>query len=151
VNRGGDLSTKRFQDRPTIRRQFDERKTTSREILLITQVLVGEDEYVKVGFGAGDQFAIFYSGPTELLNRGDLIVRKKADEAGTAHFHRTEFSRRWPSYEFEKLFSVLVANRGKEGDEFLNGEAIVQVIQEGLHGNSRAVKHDHASYDVRMR
>lgn len=63
--------------RPAGSRQHDHRDLTTREVLLISQILVGRDQNRKAAlFGFLQQFTVFQIVPTKLKGRRDLMDRK---------------------------------------------------------------------------
>jgi hypothetical protein len=151
VNCSGDLNAQGFQDRPTIRWQLDERKSTPREVLLIAQIFVGQEEHIKFGFGARDKVRRFQCRTNRALEPWRPGHPEKTGAEEPAHFRRTGSSRRLAPHQSEKFLDILATDGGKEFDELLNRESVVQVVQERLHRNSRTVKYDHASQDVGVR
>ena len=63
--------------RPTGEGQDKDSKGPTREVLLITQVLVRRDEHLKQSFGGVQQLTVGQRRPSHLVGRRDGVTRER--------------------------------------------------------------------------
>ena len=68
-----------FESRRVIRPEFEQRDATALQVLLMLEVLIGNDEQIKsIGFGAIEQIAVANASPAHLNGGHYFMTGKRA-------------------------------------------------------------------------
>ena len=70
------------EPRPARRREYEDRKPASGQILLMTQVAICRDKHVKVVFCRRQKLPIAQRRPPELVRRRDLMANQSGSQWG---------------------------------------------------------------------
>ena len=140
--------------RPTRCGQYNNCYFAAREILLISEILVGRDQNGKaVLFGFLQQLAIFQIVPTELKGRDDLMGCEVLAERNrstlvekNAHLRRFERAGRVLKYRAH----LRERDTWKPGNKVRDLGPVFEILEQRGHGNTSAAKNPRATNALRV-
>jgi hypothetical protein len=144
VHRGDDLRLVSVNLRPARRGQYQNRQSSSGEVLLAAQLLVGRDEGIEGRFRRCEEGAVVEPGPTHFMGRGDGVAAQRSTQrygstlvkenshahhaVGAARLRRRQTLLRVPQHKFH----LFARHAGEPLQEIIHAPAVFEVFEQCL-------------------
>jgi hypothetical protein len=143
-----------FDAEPACRANDNNRDPARREVLLLSQVLVGGNKNFEAGgLSFLQQFAVRQRAPLKLGCRADLMLRMISAQRRrctlieqNAHSHRFQRAGRM----LENKPGLFLRDAGKPGEKIRQLRSVFQILEQGSDRNARVAKHPGAAEALRM-
>lgn len=150
---GADVRTGGKDTAKVVAGEFKDRDAACREVLLVADVLIAGDEDVEFGFGQADEVAVPDGVPAAFLRRRAGVAGPAACAwaRGRTRPEVSSCGREQGGFgAFQNIHRHAAGNRRETLQKFVEGVVAFEVVEEGLHRNTRALEHGRAAENLRV-
>ena len=157
IHRGDDLRLVSVNLRPARRGQYQNRQSSSDEVLLAAQLLVGCDEGIEGRFRRCEEGAVIEPGPAHLISRGDSVTDQRLTQrcgstlvkensharlaVGAARLRRRQTLLRVPQHKLH----LFARHAGEPLQEIIHPPAVFEVLEQCLDRHACAFEQPRAA------